>query len=233
MTRETSNLPINYAEQLRAEAAEIAKRIAAPTGDRIRFNGGSSFTTPDNLEGDELEVVVIDFLSTNMYYDSDYDRNDPQPPACFAIGPEPAVLIPSGSSPNKQADACAVCPQNQFGSAGKGKACKNTRLLAVMPLHVEGNPIWIMSVPPTSIRAFDSYVHKLAAKQKLIPAAVLTSITMEAGAKFAAPRFEVLRPLTDDELNIVMPMREEANSRLMVEPDVSNYHPPKPRAGRR
>ena len=36
-----------------------------------------------------------------------------------------AKLIPSANSPQAQCEDCASCPMNAFGSAGKGKACKN------------------------------------------------------------------------------------------------------------
>jgi hypothetical protein len=123
-TRAKANLPVNYAEQLAKEAAEISKRIATPSGDRIRFNSNRSLITPDGGEGEELEVVVVDFVSSNLFYDGPFDRDNPQPPGCFAIGVEPSLLVPSPNSPNKQAETCSACPNNQFGSAGKGKACK-------------------------------------------------------------------------------------------------------------
>lgn len=232
--RPKANLPINHEEQLAKEAAEIAKRIAAPSGDRIRFNANRAFITPDGLEGDTLEVVVVDFISTNLFFDGPYDRDNPSPPGCFALGPEPAMLIPSDNSPNKQSETCSTCPNNQFGSApnGKGKACKNTRLLALMPASAiagdEAAPIWIMSVPPTSIKAFDSYVHGLAIKNKTIPIGVITQLTLDPNNTFASPRFDVVRPLQGNELEVFMTRREEANQRLMIEPDVSQYVPPKP-----
>ena len=239
--RATANLPVNYAEQLAQESAEIAKRIAAPSGDRIRFNANRSFITPDGMEGDTLEVVVVDFMSSNLFYEGMYDRDTPQPPACFAIGTQPSMLVPSDNSPNKQADACSSCPNNQFGSAsnGKGKACKNTRLVALMPVTALDNPdedapIWIMSIPPTSLKAFDAYVHSLAAKHNTVPVGVVTEIYLDPANTFASPRFNVVRPLQPTELGLFMSRREEANTRLSAEPDVSQYAPPKATArGRR
>ncbi len=231
-SRGKSNLPINYDEQLAKEAAEIAKRIATPSGDRIRFNANKGFITPDGSEGETLEVVIVEFYSTNLFYDGAYDRDNPQPPACFAIGPEPSMLIPSSNSPAKQADTCATCPNNQFGSAvnGKGKACKNTRLLALMPASaIDDNdgPIWIMSVPPTSLKAFDGYVQSLSIKHKTVPVGVITQITLDPESTFAAPRFNVVRPLSSNEIAVFMPRRPEAAKRLATEPDVSQYTPPK------
>jgi hypothetical protein len=237
--RKTSNLPINYEEQLAKESAEIAKRIAAPSGDRIKYNSNRSFITPDGSEGEVLEVVVVDFVTAYMFYDGPYDRENPQSPACFAIGPEPSMLVPSGNSPARQAETCSACPNNQFGSAltGKGKACKNTRLLAIMPASALDNPgedapIWIMAVPPTSIKAFDAYVHTLANKHTTTPTGVITQITMDSNSTFAAPRFTIVRPLTGKELGTFMSRRDEAVTRLNTEPDVSQYTAPAPAKGR-
>ena len=234
MARAKPNLPVNYEEQLAKEAAEIAKRIAAPTGDRIRFNANRAFITPDGMEGETLEVVIIDFVSSNLFYDGPFDRDNPQPPGCFAIGPEPSLLVPSPNAPNKQAETCSSCPNNQFGSApnGKGKACKNTRLLALMPASAlesdEEAPIWILSVPPTSLKAYDSYVHSLASKHRTVPIGVVTEISLDPANTFASPRFRVVRPLKPTELGVFMERRDEANGRLTAEPDVSQYVPPAP-----
>lgn len=230
--RAKASVPVNYEAQIAKEASEITRRISAPSGDRIRFNANKAFITPDGMEGDTLEVVIVDFVSTNLFYDGPFDRDNPQPPACFAIGPEPSLLVPSPNSPAKQADTCTACPNNQFGSApnGKGKACKNTRLLALMPVLDDPKaeaPIWILSVPPTSLKAFDSYVHGLATKHKTIPVGVVTNITLDPGNSFASPRFDVARPLKGTELGTFMSRREEANQRLTAEPDVSQYTPPK------
>ena len=233
-TRAKANLPVNYEEQLAKEASEIAKRIAAPTGDRIRFNANRAFITPDGMEGETLEVVIVDFVSSNLFYYGPFDRDNPQPPGCFAIGPEPSLLVPSPNSPNKQAETCSSCPNNQFGSAqnGKGKACKNTRLLALMPASALDNlmeeaPIWILSVPPTSLKAFDSYVHTLSVKHKTVPVGVITQISLDPNNTFASPRFNVVRPLQGKELGTFMSRREEANQRLSAEPDVTQYTAPK------
>jgi hypothetical protein len=139
------------------------------------------------------------------------------------VGPEPTTLVPTGNSPNKQADTCAVCPNNQFGSAGKGKACKNTRLLAIKPMADDDDNIYVLSVPPTSIKAFDSYVHTLAGKHRLPPVGVVTRVTLDKNESFAAPRFEVVRPLNPDELGPFMEARTQARERLVTEPDFSQY----------
>lgn len=232
-TRKTANLPVNYSEQLAAEANDIASRISAPSGDRIRFDGNHGFKTPDGNEGAELEVVIIDFLSSNLFYEGSYDASNPQPPACFAIGVQPSNLVPSPNSPAMKCDSCNACPNNQFGSAGKGKACKNTRLVAMSPVAMDGEDpaLWIMSIPPTSLRAFDAYVKSLATKHKTVPIGVITRVSMDSSVTFAAPRFEVVRPLNNEEFPAYMALRDEAQNRLNTEPDVSQFKAAAP-AGR-
>lgn len=231
-TRGKASLPISYREQMEAEIAEINKRIAAPSGDRIRMNNNQTFRTPDGHEGDTLEVVIVDFMSTNLFYDGPYNRDNVQPPACFAIGPEPSLMVPSTNSPDRQAESCSSCPMNQFGSAltGKGKACKNTRLIAVKAL--DNDEVWIMSIPPTSLKSFDSYVSSLATSHKTSPIGVVTQISLDKSVQFSAPRFHVVRPLDDEELGASFAKRDTARARLTAEPDVSNYEAPKRLPGR-
>lgn len=232
-------MPANYEQELAKEIAEIQKRIAAPTGDRIRTNGSKNFILPDGSEGTTLTCVIVDFVSTNLYYDSPFQKDTPGAPACFAIGLEPSTLAPSDRSPVKQAETCAPCVQNQFGSAltGKGKACRNTRQLAIMAATTEPSavndtpgPVWLLSVPPTSLKAFDSYVTKLRLN-KTVPSAVVTEISMDPAITYTNLEFTAVRALAPEELPMFYGKKSEAKDRLLTEPDVSQYQPPK-RAGK-
>jgi hypothetical protein len=77
------------------------------------------------------------------------------------------------------------------------------------------------------LKAFDAYVKMLATKHKTIPIGVITRITLDQDVQYAAPRFSVVRPLKAEEFETYMNRREEANTRLTAEPDVSQYTPPK------
>lgn len=237
--RATSNLPVAVTlAQLSQESSAIASRIGAASGDRIRSNANVNFILPDGSEGTEIECVILDFNSQNLFYDRAYDSKNPIPPACFAIGAEPTLLTPSPNAPVSQSETCAGCPMNQFNTAmggGKGKACKNTRLLAIIPLAAlddlnADHPIWTLSVPPAALAKFDGFVRTLAAKFKTIPIGVVTTIGLGEGQYFS-PTFTITRPLTQDELNFFSPRREEAAARINSEPDVSGYEPP-PARGR-
>ncbi len=232
--RGAASLPVNYAEIERQELAEIQKQIGAATGDRVRMKNNQAFITPDGQEGDELEVAIVDFVSANLFYDRPFDPKSPVPPACFALGAKPTDLAPSENSPSKQADLCAECPNNAWGSdlkGGKGKACKNTRLVAMTTVNVLPDgatpPLLILSIPPTALKAFDGYIRTVADRLKTTPRGVLTRITLDKNVDYASPKFEVVRKLEPGEVAGVRERMEEARNRLMSEPDVSGYEPPK------
>jgi len=227
--RGNNQLPINYSDQLNKEAADIASRISKGPRNKITSVGGASFVLPDGSSGAKLELVVIDFVTDNQYFDRPYDRKNPSPPACFAIGVNPRDMVPSENSPSKQASHCTNCAQNQWKSgAGDGKACKNGRRLAVTPINAldDGTrPVWLMDIPPASIKFFDAFVQKVSSAHKVPPVGVLAELCHEAGSAYNAPRFAPIRLLTNDELGEIMPLREEAMTLLMEEPDVSKYVP--------
>src|SRR5574341_1474105 len=159
-----SNLPANIAAALAEETKNLANRIQAPGGDKIKLTKKKTFKLPDGTESPgPLTVVVLDFVSMNKFFDRPYKEGEISPPACFALGLEPKGLVPSASSPDKQSEGCDDCPNNAWGSKGDGKACGNHRLLAVIAGAGETaldpkSPMWLVEVSPTAIKAFDVYV---------------------------------------------------------------------------
>ncbi len=215
------------------EVAALAKRLQMNTGDRIKINLSKFFEFPDGSTETEIEGIVLDFVAHNRYYTSSYNPNSIVPPECFALGLEPTGLIASDNSPEKQCASCAACWANQFGSAqggkGKGKACSNTRILAlVIPpkdMAVDDDlselPIYTLSVSPTALKAFDGYVGKVAAHFKKPVRTVFTHIGFDPGSDYPSLRFAATAP-AGRELEVYANSRlEEARQRLMVEPDVS------------
>ena len=212
---------VSIQEQLKAQAAAAASKIAPAGGNKIRYSKGK-FVLPDGSEAETLDVVVVDFASVNLYYESGYDKDNIVPPNCFAIHPEPKGMVPSANSPDKQCDDCGSCPHNQFGSAGAGKACKNTRLLAVLPPDADADtPMWLLSVPPTAIKGFDGYVGSVLRTFQMPPVAVVTTVSLDPNEDYFKPLFGDARP--NDNLEVHFARREEAEELLAVEPDVSSF----------
>jgi hypothetical protein len=208
--------------------ASLANKTQPATGNKIRVTQDKQFALPDGTKTREpLHLVIVDFCSRNMFYEGAFDKDNVQPPTCFAIGEIPTKLVPSDNSPVKQADSCAECPNNVFGSAGAGKACKNTRLLAVLPPDAKPeDPIWLLEVSPTAIKGFDGYVNGLASRMTLAPFSVVTTVSFDENKDYPSLTFGEPEPLDDAEPFVAR--IEEAQKMLAAEPDVSGYGQEKP-----
>lgn len=224
-----NTLPVSIEDEMAAEVAELSKRLAAPSGDRVTLTKTGTFKLPDGSEGDHLNVVIVDFVATNMFFDKPYVKGENQAPACFAIGAaNNNDLVPSDASPVKQAESCAECWANQWDSSptSKGKACKNNRLLAVTAPGEEDSALMLLKVPTTSMKAFDSYVDGVARAFHRPVRAVTTEITSNPSIDWENCSFGSAEPLPQDQLLRVHARKQEAMDRLMVEPDCSTYTAP-------
>lgn len=210
-------------EALRQQAADMNSRVAPASGIGIQVGQDKKFKFPDGTKGEEFTAVILDFVNTNNFYEGAFDKDNIQPPACFAIGVETNnKLVPSDNSPNKQAPACAECPMNEFGSAGKGKACKNGAKLAVLPPDADENtPIWTINVSPTALKAWGSYVRSVSASMQMPPIAVVTTFSFDDAVDYPSLRFG--DPVPNENLAVHYARREEATKILIAEPDVSSY----------
>lgn len=228
---------VDIKAQLAAQVAALADRTAPPTGSSIRITQDKKFKFPDGTEGTEFDAVVVDFLTTRKYYPGAYDPNNITPPACFAISPNPKGMVPSANSPDRQAETCDTCPNNQWGSAGAGKACKEGRKLAVLPPTSEGEnaaetPMWLMEISPTAIKSFDGYVNNVAKVFGYPPIGVVSHVGFDPGVTYASVRLS--NPTPNDDLGEHVARQSEAQDILKVEPDVSSYgqEAPAPQRGR-
>lgn len=217
----TGGALVDIKAQMAADLAALADRTAPAGGDKIQLKG-KLFKLPDGSEATSLDVVIVDFIAVNNFYEGAYDPKNIVPPTCFAIGNIPTNLVPSDNAPVKQSDTCGACPMNQFGSQGDGKACKNQRRLALLPADADDDtPLWILDVSPTGLKSFDGYVRSVASKFGVTPVGVVTTITFAEDVDYASLRFSDPQP--NENINVHWGRRGEALERLSQEPDVSAY----------
>lgn len=217
-----STLPANLNAEMQAELEALKNRIAAPSGDRIQITQDKLFKFPNGESSDTLTCIIVDFVNSNFFYEQAYQKGEITPPSCFAIGVNTAELAPSANSPEAQHDKCSGCWANQFGSAGKGKACANTKLVAVLPPDAtEETPLMILKVSATGIKPFDSYVGSVARAFQRPPRGVITEISFDPNVTYASLRFSPVSPCDDAQFMLAHSRKGEAMERLLVEPDVN------------
>jgi hypothetical protein len=205
MTKQSKALS-NPAALLKKNLAEANQRIAQSDSSRVSVER-TGFTAPGQDEAfQKLEIIVVDYTLVHSFWPGPYDADNIVDPDCYANNRIFTDLVPHEDSPDKQAETCAVCPMNQWGSApvGKGKACKNSRLLAILPPDgVSKAPMWTVSVSPTGTKRWDVYTRDLA-KNNLTPMFVRTKITLMPGLKYASLNFELEEALDGDTVNDVI-----------------------------
>ena len=226
--KKTGTNIVNIRAQLEADLLKLKSQTQAGGGDKIQIKAQSKqFALPDGQLTNELELVIVDFVTVYQFYQGKYDPKNIVPAACFAIGEIPTQLVPSNNSPDKQSDSCSGCPNNQFGSDGDGKACKNMRRLAVLPPDADDStPLWLLDVSPTAIKGFDGYVNSVARQFNLPPVGVITRVSFDPNQDYARLMFSDPRP--NENLEGCYARKGEAKDRLLQEPDVSAFVAAKP-----
>lgn len=171
-----------------------------------------------------LEVVLVKASQTlsKIFYERGFVDGSTEPPDCWSTN----GVTPDATAPKKQAAACAGCPRNAWGSrvtdSGKqGKACADSKRLAVVPLtdidnEIYGGPI-LLRVPAASLNELKSYgdrMHALGYPYYTIG----TRISFDVKEAYPKLLFREIRPLTDEEADKVLALRDgDAVKRVLNE----------------
>lgn len=192
---------------------------------------GGVFEFNEEELGKSMEVVILEAIRENVYYEGGYDPSNPLPPVCFAMNKKVEDLAPPEDLKSKQADKCSECSMNVFGTAeqGRGKACKNSVRLVVVPWvsnveelsKIEGARL---RVPVTSVKGFSAYTNKLT---KGLHLPLLAAVTKISTKPLKAGGWEMLfEPIggieSRDTIQILKARREEAHASLVALPQAGN-----------
>lgn len=208
----------NYEKQLMEEAQGIRATLSQPSSNKISTKG-KMFTLPDGTTNPgPLHCVILDWITFNSYYEGTYDPANPAAPVCWALDRVIEDLTPSEACPSKQAEECKSCPKDQFGSAGRGKACKNMRrLIVAAPDATAESTVMTLEVSPTAIRAFDNYVMDIHRTLNTMPVRVVTAIGFDANKAYPSLTFS--DPVLHDNLGVMMQLRDANQHVLTREPE--------------
>jgi len=223
----------NIDAQLAAEAAGIADSIGAPSSNRIDIQD-KVFKLPDGqvLQA-PIDMIILDHISKNLFYEGEWDPKNPEGPVCWAINRVVGDLAPSKNAPAIQSrNGCKGCVMNEWGSSGDGKACKNTRALAVLLPNVgEGTDLYTLNVSPTAIKSFDGYVNMVLKMFNSSPIKVITEVMFHPEKRWAYPLFGDPRP--NEHYAEHFGRRDEARAMLEVEPQAGEPDKPKSKKGKK
>lgn len=218
--------------QLAADAEkEYAGEKSGGAGMNIGIRGSEFRMNGEDL-GDEMTVVVVATAYEHAYYDNPYNPDDPQPPGCFALGVDEDDLAPHPDSPAPQADTCAECWANEWGSSntGRGKACKNSRRLALLAAGEDGIAFGetpILRVPPTSLRNWSGYAKRSVKVTQRPTYGLITKIGFDENADWETLTFELAGKIEDPEVMAqVIEARKAAESTVLEPFDTNNYKAP-------
>jgi hypothetical protein len=202
---------------------------------RVKYKGDENVLM-DHSSGVPVPVGFIDVVIVKanaflnkQYFEGKYQEGVNAAPVCYSLD----GVKPSDASTKKQATACALCPKNQFGSligdnGVKQKACRDTKKLAVVPLADIRNATMggamLFRVPPSSLKDLSAMADAL--KGRGYPYnSVAVRISFDLNASHPKPVFKAIRPLTDDEADLVLEMFEsDSVMRVLADNDVVADH---------
>jgi len=197
------------------------------TNRRISLRGGKFRQVVNGEEmrvskNDSMEIVIIDAAKiARTYYEGTYDPKNPEPPVCWSA--DTNVPSPDVPEDQRQASKCMDCPQNVKGSgAGQGRACRFSQRLAIAFPQKLGE-VYQLQLPATSIfgeakdnkMPMQAYAKFLRAND--MPAvALVTEMYFDENSEVPKLFFKPVRPLTDEELEKALEMREHEDTKRAV-----------------
>jgi hypothetical protein len=231
---------------IKGEGSKLSAGVG-PGFARITYKGGKwglkyqgetrmfrRYITHGNAQVDDgpnpkLDIVILDVAErpSKYFYLGAYGEGDINPPDCWSTN----GIKPDAGVPRRQSETCAGCPHNAFGSAkpradnqpSRGKACTDHKRLAVVPASdienkAYGGPMLLL-VPPTSLKKLAPYEQKLAHGGFRFME-VWTQLSFDEAAAFPLFEFDAIRPLTDQEGQLVLKMRADDMTKRILTVEV-------------
>lgn len=148
----------NYDDAYAQRASKATSGEQLRAGTFLSTRGGILSLGDEEMPGNQVCVVILDWVRENTLYADRFNPDNPQPPICYAFARGPAEEAEMAPHPSMQADLkyfepqssqCNGCKWNEWGSAdkGRGKACQNRRRLTMIPAGV--------FIPKRGTRDFD------------------------------------------------------------------------------
>jgi len=192
-------LPGSWRDKLAAMAKDQAAK-ERPSVSKISLRAGVIKYGDQPVKGNVLPAIILLAAHRNTYYDKPFDPNNLANPVCFSLSVEGNDMEAHENVPDENVPAfgerrtrdCATCPLSQWESdprGGRGKACKETRRLIILPAdaadsveNAQKAEMAILDIPVTSGKNYSNFVNGLAASASVPPWAAITSISTQPDA---------------------------------------------------
>jgi hypothetical protein len=193
-----SNEVVSWEDRLRQEAKEVAA-LHTPSVGKIGLRAGQMTYAGQSVPGNTINVVVLSSAFENAFYSAAFNPNKLSSPDCFALSKDGKAMKPDPIVAEPINAECDTCAHLQWGSdpeGGRGKACKESVRLALLPVGNVQSPeailnseIAVMKVPVTSVKNWSNYVTKLSTMHGRPPWAMITKVSVVTDPK---TQFKVL-----------------------------------------
>lgn len=168
-------------------------------GKRFAISDGGSrevIMRPDEPDepASSLQVVIVKSNPhlSKVYYEAGYSEGSDAKPTCYSNN----GVGPAADAQSPQSPTCAVCPHNEWGSrisdsGGKGKACSDSRRIAVCPVGELDRPM-LLRIPAATLRELANYAGNL--KRRNAPyQALVTKLSFDNNVAHPKLNFKAMR----------------------------------------
>lgn len=245
--KKTGGALVKWDEALAAKAKKaqkVASNVGGGGGNFLSFKGGKLAYKDAKIPGDAMDCIVLSAVAENNFFEGRFDPKKPQSPLCYAFGspdgeddemkPHDAVF----KAGNNQADMCANCEHNEWGSAekGRGKACKNVVRLALIPASVlkekdveaaiKAAEVAYAKLPVTSGKNWSGYVGTLDDKHFL---QFITKLSVVAGEEdYFSVEFEAVEEIDGPAIGALLAKSDKEDANIGFEYPVFEDEPQRP-----
>lgn len=184
----------------------------------------------------ELVLVRGSANISKIYYPKGYEEGSSEAPACFSMDGH----RPDPNSSQQQADLCAACPHNQWGSkitpdGKKTKACADNRRIAVVSLAdlkangPDATPL-LLRIPGGSLTTLKEYAERTLAPRGFPYYSVVTRLGFDQQASYPKLVFRPMAPLDKDLYDVVKELRTSDEVSRILSDHSDIVEPPAARA---
>lgn len=201
------------------------RRLVASGGVFREMIGGKEYRVSEERS---INVVIVRVAPENyrVFYKGSYVEGQTSTPVCWSTD---GGKTPAADSPEKQSPNCVNCPQNIKGSGtGETKACRfHRRIAVVIDGEVERREVYQFLVPARSVfgdgergkMPLQKYAQYVKSQGGGITQ-IVTEVRFDTSVTYDKVTFKPLRPLTQDEFDIVNELRDMPEALNAIKLDV-------------